>query len=111
MHERTKALQFSPETRAKIVERDGGCIFCNILFRMESNPSTATDIMHIVPRSQGGLGIEQNGVLGCRWHHHMLDNGNDGARPYMLQYCEKYMTRLYPGWNKADLVYRKDWTK
>ena len=36
--------------------------------------------MHIVNKSQGGLGIEQNGVLGCRYHHGLLDNGNKGLR-------------------------------
>ena len=53
------------------------------------------DIMHIVNRSQGGLGIEQNGVTGCRYHHQLLDNGSKGLRPDMISYIEEYMKRLY----------------
>ena len=64
-------------------------------------------IMHIVPRSQGGLGVEQNGVLGCQHHHSMLDNGNDGCREEMMQYIEMYMKDKYPGWNRKALIYKK----
>lgn len=108
MHKRTKACEFSQAVRERIKERDGGCIFCQIGFQMEQYPQRPTDIMHIVNRSQGGLGIEQNGVYGCRHHHMMLDNGNKGFRPDMLGYIENYMKRLYPGWNKEDLIYRKE---
>ena len=65
------------------------------------------DIMHIVPKSQGGLGIEQNGVLGCRYHHQMLDNGNEGLRDEMMQIIDTYMEMHYPGWDRSALVYTK----
>ena len=74
---------------------------------MPVEPMMPTDIMHIVPKSQGGLGIEQNGVLGCRYHHTLMDNGNEDLRGVMLEYIEKYMQNLYPGWNKENLVYHK----
>ena len=106
---RTKACEFSKEARAEIRERDGGCIFCQIGYKMPKFTLPATDMMHIVGRAHGGLGIAKNGVLGCRYHHMMLDNGNGGERAAMMEYIENYMTRLYPGWNKDELIYRKDW--
>lgn len=110
MKKRTAALQFNTATRRKIYERDKGCIFCQIGFYMNSTtdlPYRQFDIMHIVNRSQGGLGIEKNGVVGCRYHHQLLDNGAKGLRPEMLRYIESYMKRIYPDWNKDDLYYKK----
>lgn len=78
-----------------------------MLYHMPDEPQYATDIMHIVNRSQGGLGIEQNGVFGCRFHHNLLDNGNKGLRKEMMQIIEEYMNRHYPDWNKNNLIYHK----
>ena len=110
MQKRTKALQFDACTRQIIKERDRYCIFCRIGYHMDSTNALAyqiQQIMHIVPRSQGGLGVEQNGVLGCQHHHSMLDNGNDGCREEMMQYIEMYMKDKYPGWNRELLIYKK----
>ena len=57
--------------------------------------------------SWAGLGIEQNGVWGCRYHHHMLDNGKGGYRKEMLKIMEIYLKSIYPNWDKKDLVYKK----
>ena len=107
MKERTKKLQFSAKARQAIADRDGWCIFCQIGYKLPKYSLPGTDIMHIVSRAQGGLGIEQNGVLGCRYHHHMLDNGSTGDRAAMMEYIEKYMKRFYPDWNREDLYYKK----
>lgn len=104
----TRACQFSTSTREKIKERDCGCVFCRIGYHLPVELQRATNIMHIVNRSQGGLGIEQNGVYGCRYHHGLLDNGNKGLRSEMLGYIERYMRQIYPEWNKDDLYYRKE---
>lgn len=110
MNKRTKALQFSPATIGKLLRRDNGCIFCQMGYFM-NNPHPwnyqILDPMHIINKSQGGLGIEQNGVIGCRYHHGLLDNGNQGLREEMLHIIERYMTWLYPNWNKEDLIYKK----
>lgn len=66
------------------------------------------DIMHFVNKSAGGLGIEQNGVLGCRMHHHLLDNGNKGLRAEMLEMMKEYLQSIYPDWSEDELYYRKD---
>lgn len=63
--------------------------------------------MHVVPRSQLGLGIEQNGVLGCIGHHSLMDNGNRGLRGEMQTMIEDYMQDLYPGWSREAVTYSK----
>lgn len=110
MNKRTKALQFSKETATKIVERDEDCYFCKRGYHLIA-PGVFTygahDIMHVVNRSQGGLGIEQNGVLGCRYHHGLLDNGNKGLREEMVQMLKEYLKSLYPGWTEESVTYNK----
>ena len=109
----TKLLQFDKKTREKIFARDNyGCLFCRLgyhivgknLSNLEFN---IYDTMHFINKSQMGLGIEENGVCGCRYHHSLLDNGNKGLRPEMLSIMEEYLKSKYPGWNKDDLVYSK----
>lgn len=107
MSKRTKACQFDSKTRRIIIERDKGCVLCKMFYLLPKEPQSIFDIMHIVNRSQGGLGIEQNGVVGCRHHHMLLDNGNKGLRAEMLQLIEGYMKGIYPNWNKDNLVYKK----
>ena len=65
------------------------------------------DIMHYINKSQGGLGIEKNGVLGCRYHHGLLDNGNLGLRPEMLEIMKEHLMQQYPDWSEDGLVYKK----
>ena len=105
MNEITKKLRFSKKVRDEIKERDGGCIFCQIGFQMPNPALPATDIMHIVSRAQNGMGIPKNGVLGCRYHHMLLDQSEE--RKEMMEYIENYMKRLYPDWNMEELTYKK----
>ena len=109
-HKYTKKLQFDAKTRKKIIARDRGeCIFCAKGYHMEcaSGALPGKDIMHFIPRSQMGLGIEQNGAVGCRYHHNLLDNGNKGLRQEMLVIFEDYLKFMYPDWDRDKLVYRK----
>jgi hypothetical protein len=110
VNKRTKQLIFTPKIQKKILERDKGCIFCKMHYHLGSKDTfqyQILDIMHIVNKSQGGLGIEQSGVVGCRYHHTLLDNGNKGLRSEMLLIIKKYMQSLYPNWNTEDLTYKK----
>ncbi len=109
-HKTTRRLEFSQKTRERIKDRDHGeCIFCAMGYHMEyiSGRIPGKEIMHFVPRSQMGLGIEENGALGCLEHHELLDNGNKGLRPEMLGRFEAYLRSFYPEWDKDKLVYRK----
>ena len=73
-----RAREFNTTSRQSIKERDQNqCIFCQMEYRMEEVEWTGQgtlSIMHYIPRSHGGLGIPQNGALGCISHHMMLDN-------------------------------------
>ena len=110
-HKYTRKLQFDTKTKKKIYERDHGtCIFCNMGYQNDcTSPMLLEikDVMHFVPKSQMGLGIEQNGAIGCRYHHNMLDNGNKGKRQDMLNRFEAYLKAFYPDWEKEKLTYKK----
>lgn len=108
----TRQLEFTAKDRKAIHKRDNEtCVFCAAGYEPPEDPAycrTALQIMHIVPRSQLGMGVEQNGVLGCVWHHQMLDNGNLDNRKEMIRMLEKRMRRMYPGWTREKVTYRKD---
>lgn len=111
---RTQATSISRTEAYKVYQRDGkllnNCLFCDRRYHMEKADDYGLfihDIMHYIPRSSGGLGIAKNLVLGCRYHHTMLDNGNDGHREEMLHMMEGYLSAHYAGWNKGDLVFIK----
>ena len=98
MNRRTRACAISPAVKERARERDKGlCIFCG----MQGLPEA-----HIVPRSHGGLGIEQNIVTVCRSCHDRMDNSV--MRPQMVAIAEKYMRMEYPGWEREQCIYRKE---
>ena len=105
------AREFSPAARAEINKRDHGeCIFCAIGYEMEGATWLGKEIksiMHFIPRSKNGLGIPQNGAVGCQWHHEMMDNGNKGKRGEMLDIFERYLKSKYPDWDREKLIYKK----
>lgn len=107
---RAKATEFSVKERLAIVERDRGCIFCQMAYKMPEEKLYAQrifSIMHYISRSKGGLGIRENGALGCQYHHDMLDNGKDGNREEMLFMFSEYLKVFYPEWNEDKLFYSK----
>lgn len=106
-----KEHQFDQKTQMKIWNRDRGCIFCTMEYKrpvgVKSYMLEVKDIMHYIPKSAGGLGIEENGAVGCRYHHHMMDNGNQGAREEMLQMFADYLRGKYPNWDEVKKTYSK----
>ena len=112
MSKRSKACNIPNKIRQQVKERDQGCIFCHLGYRLppedEFITTTGTpQIMHFIPRSQGGRGIPQNLAQGCVWHHNMLDNGNLGNRAEMLNLFEAYLRIYYPDWKREELIYNK----
>lgn len=108
---RTKACDISANVSKEVRKRDEGCIFCQMGYRMPPEDEFITamgqlQIMHFVPRSQGGLGIPQNLACGCAWHHMLLDNGKD-TRADMLSKFEEYLNARYKGWNREMVVFNK----
>lgn len=106
-----KSREFSPKARKIIAERDNDtCIFCQIGYHMEKATYLGLQlrsVMHYIPRSAGGLGIPENGAVGCQYHHDMLDNGNGGHREEMLELFEEYLVSVCDDWDKSKLVYDK----
>lgn len=102
-----KAREFSTKARKEIKQRDGGCIFCALGYNMGPGAGYLNSIMHYIPRSQNGLGIPENGAVGCQYHHTLLDNGNKGLREEMLGIFKEHLKEHYPDWDEDRLVYTK----
>ena len=106
-----KSREFSQSARKIIAERDNDtCIFCQMGYHMEKATHLGLQlrsVMHYIPRSANGLGIPENGALGCQYHHEMLDNGNEGRREEMLGMFKEYLMNEYEDWNEDDLKYSK----
>lgn len=79
--------KFSDKTIKRIIERDGGrCVRCGSPY-IESVPH------HIIYRSQGGRGDEDNGVCICRPCHD-LAHSKEVVRRWFEQYrIEKLLTQ------------------
>ena len=97
MHKRTKATSIPTEVRKRVEERDGQkCLVCG---------RQGQGFCHYVPRSQGGLGIEQNLVTLCPDCHREMDNGMNG--PMLRAICEAYLREKYIGWSREKVIYDK----
>lgn len=94
---RSKECDISNETRRIVFQRDNfSCIFCG-------RPGLPN--AHVVNRSQGGMGVEQNIITACIDCHNAMDNGRGTG--WMREYAEKYLAKQYGEWNKDDVVYDK----
>ena len=106
-----KCREFGKKAREEIKARDNNkCIFCAADYRMDGATwygQSLLSIMHYIPRSHNGLGIPQNGAVGCQYHHEMLDNGNKGNREEMLEIFRKHLKENYTDWDEKNLVYDK----
>jgi 5-methylcytosine-specific restriction endonuclease McrA len=95
---RSRACDIKKSVKDKVWERDKNrCIICQSPFAMPN--------AHFIPRSKGGLGIEQNIVTLCQECHHITDQTEH--RQFMLEKIEKYLKSKYDDWDKEDLIYRK----
>lgn len=112
MSARSRACEFSEKARQAIKQRDKGCIFCRLGYMLPPEDEFYMEthryqIMHFIPRSQGGLGIPENGAVGCLWHHNMMDNGNLENRADMLTIFEAYLRARHENWSRSKLIYSK----
>lgn len=95
---RSKATDIPQNVKKIVWERDNHkCIFCGSYYAMPN--------AHIVPRSKGGLGIEQNIVTACLECHRKMDQSS--LRKIYLQIAKQYLNSIYGNYNEADLVYKK----
>lgn len=103
MRAETKATAISPSVKWAVWYRDNGeCVLCG----------RPVDVYHanahIVRRSQGGKGVEQNIVTLCDLHHRETDEGKN-AKENMREII-KYISDLYPGWSREKVTYHKGGT-
>ena len=96
---RAKACQISGKTKRLVYERDDGlCVVCGQPGLPEA---------HYIPRSKGGLGIEQNVVCLCRRCHDRFDQGTGDVTNVIGERIRSYLQSQYDGWTEDDLVYKK----
>lgn len=93
--------EFPQNVRERIRDRDGRCIFCRMGYRADDECGYFPQIMHYIGRAQGGLGVEENGALGCAKHHAMLDNSKHHKE--MRSMMADYLKGIYPDWDPAGL--------
>lgn len=96
-HKRTKATAIPMEVKRAVWERDHHrCVLCG---------QPGDPWCHLVPRSQGGLGVEQNIVTLCFSCHMEMDNGKTGK--VKRQIVEAYLREHYPNWSREEVTYNK----
>lgn len=106
---RTKALEIPANVKKAVADRDSYdghpcCIWCGKP-APTSNPLAFSNA-HYIPRSQGGLGIEENILTLCPDCHREYDNSV--SRWVMIGVFKGHLKFNYPDWNEEKLVYKKD---
>lgn len=103
---RTKATDISQKVKKAVWERDGGrCVVCGCSVNVMPNA-------HFIPRSKGGLGVEENIVTLCTEFtenkcHRKFDFGTKEEREAIGKKIERYLKAKYPNWDKNNLIYKK----
>ena len=103
---RAKATDISMSVKKIVFARDKGkCVVCGNSYNVMPNA-------HYIPRSKGGLGIEQNIVTLCTEMtlnkcHRRFDFGTKEERKEIGEKIENYLKSKYDNWNKEDLYYKR----
>ena len=106
MRKDTKARDFDRDTKYAIAKRDSingwpCCVYCGAAAPEEIAWSNA----HYIARSQGGLGVERNGLTLCPICHRKYDQTT--ARKEMRGFFRGYLKEHYEDWSEDALIYRK----
>ena len=99
-HRMTKACEIPHEVKISVYERDQQCC---VLCGRWVHPFFAN--AHYIPRSQGGLGIEENIFTACHECHDRYDKTTE--RPKIRERLREYFMSKYPGWDESKLIYSK----
>lgn len=95
MNKRTKAVDVPANVRKEVLGRDNHrCIFCKRFGGLT--------MAHIIPRSQGGLGIKENLVTACSRCHEMMDHTL--KRKAMIEYAENHIKKFH---EETERIYKK----
>lgn len=108
MHKETKATSIPKEVKKSVFARDSGrCIICG---------KPGMPHCHVIRRSAGGRGIEQNIVTLCDRCHFAFDEGlhmksmehlGFHSRQEIKEFIYSYMEHFYPGWTPESGIYHK----
>lgn len=99
MHKMTKATRITPKVKEAVKIRDRGmCVLCE---------RPGDPVAHVVRRSQGGMGVEQNIVCLCPQCHRDFDEGRAEFRQSAYVRIVAHLKGFYPDWNRDDMIYRK----
>ena len=92
------SAHISNQTRKAVYRRDGyRCALCD--------DTRGLQVHHVVRRSQGGLGTEENIWTGCQRCHNAFDSeATDGPLHARMR---DYFKTLYPQWDESKQKYRK----
>lgn len=92
--------------KKKVFERDNGCcVICGNNYNVMPNA-------HYIPRSKGGLGIEENIVTLCteltpNKCHRKYDFGTKEQQEKIHDSIKNYLQSKYEDWDEDKLVYKK----
>ena len=100
-HKRTKATDIPKKVKEAVWKRDGKkCIFCH------KNVDVFYANAHFIPRSAGGLGIEENIFTACEQCHHEQDNGLNTKEHDKK--AKAHLKKMYGAkWKVENLIYKK----
>lgn len=106
MRKDTKARDFDRKAKERISERDSigdwpCCVYCGLAAPAPLAWSNA----HYIARSQGGLGIPENGLTLCPGCHGRYDQTED--REEMRGFFREYLRNKHEEWSEDALIYRK----
>ena len=110
MHRETKSTSIPPSVKRAVSMRDNWkCVLCGSYF--------GEPVAHVVRRSQGGRGIEENIVTLCPACHRAYDEGTGlerfgkgTTRESLYCYLVAYLKGFYPDWSREDMKYKKERT-
>lgn len=103
---RAKAVDIPMSVKKKVFARDKGrCVVCGNSYNVMPNS-------HYIPRSKGGLGIEENIVTLCSEMtlnkcHRKYDFGTKEEREIIGNKIKKYLKSKYDNWDEKKLIYKK----
>lgn len=97
MRKQTKFTNISPAVKRAVYLRDNGrCVLCG---------RPGDPFAHLISRSHGGLGREENIVTLCPDCHREYDQGTNRKEIYVR--LVSYMKGFYPDWSREDMIYKK----
>lgn len=100
-HRQTKEKEIPEKVKEAVYERDNHrCIFCHKIVRKKHA------CCHFIPRSAGGLGIEENIFTACDNCHREQDNGLNTKE--FDKKAKRYLKSIYGrDWKIEKLIYKK----